>query len=53
MIKIYLIIWKDEIPAIVERLENKIVVKIALRMNRRVWISRLCDRIETEYMPAG
>jgi len=41
------------IPAIVERSEDIIVVKMALHMNRRAWISRLCDRIEAEYMPTG
>jgi len=41
------------IPAIVERSEDKTIVKMALHMNRRSWISRLCDRIEAEYLHTG
>jgi hypothetical protein len=37
------------IPAIVEHSNDKIVVKMALHMNRRAWISKLCKQIDDKY----
>jgi hypothetical protein len=41
------------IPAIVEQSGDTSIVKMALHINRRAWISRLCDRIDTEFVPTG
>jgi len=41
------------IPAIIERSEDKTIVKMALHMNRRSWIAKICDRIEAEYLHTG
>jgi hypothetical protein len=37
------------IPSIIEQSGNKIVVNMALQMNRRNWIRKLCDRIHSQY----
>jgi hypothetical protein len=37
------------IPSIIERNGDKVVVSMALHMNRRNWISKLCERIESQY----
>jgi hypothetical protein len=34
------------IPAIVEQSSNKTIVKMALHMNRRAWVSKLCQQID-------
>jgi hypothetical protein len=41
------------IPALIEQSEDKTIVRMALHMNRRAWISKLCNRIDAEYLPAG
>jgi hypothetical protein len=41
------------IPAIVERSANKTIVKMALHMNRRAWINRLCLRLDVAYADTG
>jgi hypothetical protein len=41
------------IPSIIERNDDKVVVSMALHMNRRNWISKLCERIETQYAKSG
>jgi hypothetical protein len=35
------------IPAIVEQSNDKTIVKLALHMSRRAWITKLCNQIET------
>jgi hypothetical protein len=37
------------IPSIIEHSENKIVISMALHMNRQNWIRKLCDRVQTQY----
>jgi hypothetical protein len=37
------------IPAIVERSASKTIVKMALHMNRRAWINKLCLRLDVVY----
>jgi predicted DNA-binding protein (MmcQ/YjbR family) len=41
------------IPSIMERNDDKVVVSMALHMNRRNWISKLCERIESQYAQSG
>jgi hypothetical protein len=41
------------IPAIIEKCDDKITVKMALTMNRRNWISKLCDRIQVQFAQSG
>jgi hypothetical protein len=41
------------IPAIVERSADKTVVKMALHMNRRAWIGKLCQQIDANYCRNG
>jgi hypothetical protein len=41
------------IPSIIEQSENKVVVNMALRINRRNWIRKLCDHIEARYPDTG
>jgi len=38
------------IPAVVERSVDKTIVKMALHMNRRAWISQLCLKLEVAYV---
>jgi hypothetical protein len=37
------------IPALVERSADKTIVKMALHMNRRAWINKLCLRLDLAY----
>ncbi|MDR0414574.1 MAG: hypothetical protein LBH84_04070 [Prevotellaceae bacterium] len=37
------------IPAIIECAADKTIVKMALHINRRSWIRKLCDNIELSY----
>ena len=37
------------IPAIVERSADKIIVKMALHMNRRAWINKLCLQVDPAF----
>jgi hypothetical protein len=41
------------IPAIVERSDDKTVVKMALHMNRRAWINKLCQQVELAFDDTG
>jgi len=41
------------IPAIVERSNDKTIVKMALHMNRRAWIDKLCRQIDSAYYLDG
>jgi hypothetical protein len=41
------------IPAIVERSNDKTLVKMALHMNRRAWINKLCRQIDELYCDDG
>jgi hypothetical protein len=41
------------IPSIIERNGDKVIVSMALHMNRRNWICKLCERIETQYALSG
>jgi len=41
------------IPAVVERSANKIIVKMALHMNRRAWMDKLCQRIDLAFVNDG
>jgi NADH:ubiquinone oxidoreductase subunit len=41
------------IPAIVEQSDNKTIVKMALHMNRRTWIDKLCRQIDSTYARDG
>jgi hypothetical protein len=41
------------IPAIVEQSKDKIIVKMALHMNRRAWINKLCLQIEKSCWNSG
>jgi hypothetical protein len=41
------------IPAIVENSADKTVVKMALHMNRRAWISKLCSQIDAAFADSG
>jgi hypothetical protein len=37
------------IPSIIERSENKVIVCMAIQMNRQNWIRKLCERIQKNY----
>jgi len=41
------------IPAIVERSNDKTIVKMALHMNRRAWIDKLCRQIDETFCHDG
>jgi len=41
------------IPAVVEHANDKTIVKMALHMNRRGWISKLCQQIDDTYCRDG
>ena len=41
------------IPAIVEHSDDKTIVKMALHMNRRAWINRICRQIDNSYWSDG
>jgi hypothetical protein len=41
------------IPAIVEHSNDRIIVKMALHMNRRAWINKLCRQIDDTYWRDG
>jgi hypothetical protein len=41
------------VPSIIERNGDKVIVSMAMHMNRRNWICKLCQRIETQYDQSG
>ena len=41
------------IPSIIENSSDRIIVKMALDMNRRNWIAKLCDRIHVQFQQSG
>ena len=41
------------IPAIVEHSNDRTIVKMALHMNRRAWITKLCRQIDDIYWQDG
>jgi hypothetical protein len=41
------------IPSIVEKSDDKIIVRMAIHMNRRNWIAKLCDRIQIQFCQSG
>ena len=41
------------IPAIIEQSTDKTIVKMALHMSRRTWISRLWQRLDRAWMDTG
>jgi len=40
-------------PAIVEHSNDRTIVKMALHMNRRAWISKLCRQVDGAYWRDG
>jgi hypothetical protein len=41
------------IPSIIEKNADTITVKMALHMNRRNWIAKVCDRIQVQFLKSG
>jgi predicted DNA-binding protein (MmcQ/YjbR family) len=41
------------IPSIIEKSADTITVKMALHMNRRNWIAKVCDRIQVQFLQSG
>jgi hypothetical protein len=41
------------IPSLIEKNDDQIIVKMALQMNRRNWIAKLSDRIQTQFNQSG
>ena len=41
------------IPSIIENSSDRIIVKMALDMNRSNWIAKLCDRIHVQFQQSG
>ena len=41
------------IPAIIEHANDKTIVKMALHMNRRTWMSRLCLKLDDTFAGTG
>jgi hypothetical protein len=41
------------IPDIIERNEDKTIVKLAIHITRRSWITKICDRIELMNLLSG
>jgi hypothetical protein len=42
-----------DIPSIIEKSDDRIIVKMALHMNRRNWIAKICDRIQVQSLKSG
>jgi hypothetical protein len=41
------------IPSMVEKSGDRIIVRMAVQMNRRNWIAKLCDRIQVQFCQSG